>query len=113
MGYCIWADMNEANKRYHDNEWGIPVHDDRHMFEHLMLECMQCGLSWDLMLKKREIFRSCFAGFDYDRIAAFTEEDVNRIMETEGMIRSPRKIRAVINNAQCFQKIREEFIWMI
>ena len=75
MGYCIWADMNEANRSYHDTEWGIPVHDDRHMFEHLILECMQCGLSWDLMLKKREIFRSCFAGFDYDRIAAFTDED--------------------------------------
>ena len=53
MGYCTWAGMNEANRIYHDTEWGIPVHDDRHMFEHLTLECMQCGLSWDLMLKKR------------------------------------------------------------
>ncbi len=53
MGYCIWAGMNEANRIYHDTEWGIPVHDDRHMFEHLTLECLQCGLSWDLMLKKR------------------------------------------------------------
>ena len=56
MGYCTWAGMNEANRTYHDTEWGIPVHDDRHMFEHLTLECLQCGLSWDLMLKKREIF---------------------------------------------------------
>lgn len=79
------------------------------MFEHLFLECMQCGLSRDLMLKKREIFRSCFAAFDYDKIAAFTEEDVERITNTEGMIRSPRKIRAEINNAQCFQRVREEF----
>ena len=54
MGYCTWAGMNEANRIYHDTEWGIPVHDDRHMFEHLTLECLQCGLSWDLMLKKRE-----------------------------------------------------------
>ena len=53
MGYCTWAGMNEANQIYHDTEWGIPVHDDRHMFEHLTLECLQCGLSWDLMLKKR------------------------------------------------------------
>ena len=53
MGHCTWANMNEANKIYHDTEWGIPVHDDRQMFEHLTLECMQCGLSWDLMLKKR------------------------------------------------------------
>ena len=52
MGYCTWADMNERNKIYHDTEWGIPVHEDRKMFEHLMLECMQCGLSWDLMLKR-------------------------------------------------------------
>ena len=51
MGYCTWAEMNEANQIYHDTEWGIPVHDDRHMFEHLTLECLQCGLSWDLMLK--------------------------------------------------------------
>ena len=109
MGYCTWADMNEANRIYYDTEWGIPVHDDWHMFEHLMLECMQCGLSWDLMLKKREIFRSCFAGFDYDKIAKFTDEDVDRIMNTDGMIRSPRKIRAVIHNAQCFQKVQEEF----
>ena len=58
MGHCNWANMNEANKIYHDTEWGIPVHDDRQMFEHLTLECMQCGLSWDLMLKKREIYAS-------------------------------------------------------
>ena len=67
MGYCEWADTNERNKVYHDGEWGIPVHDDKKMFEHLMLECMQCGLSWDLMLKKREVFRFCFDGFDLIR----------------------------------------------
>ena len=63
MGYCTWAGMNETHKIYHDTEWGIPEHDDRHMFEHLTLECLQCGLSWDLMLKKREIFRQCFDNF--------------------------------------------------
>ena len=87
MGYCTWADINEANRIYHDTEWGIPVHDDRHMFEHLSLECLQCGLSWDLMLKKREIFRRCFDNFDYDRIAAYDDADVERILNTEGMIR--------------------------
>ncbi len=76
MGYCTWAGMNDANRIYRDTEWGIPVHDDRHMFEHLFLECMQCGLSWDLMLKKREIFRACFDDFDYDKIAEYTEDDV-------------------------------------
>ena len=109
MGYCTWAGMNEANRIYHDTEWGIPVHDDRHMFEHLTLECLQCGLSWDLMLKKREIFRDCFDNFDYDKIAAYGDLDVDRILNTEGMIRSPRKVQAVINNAQCYQKVREEF----
>ena len=74
-----------------------------------MLECMQCGLSWNLMLKKREVFRSCFDGFDFDRIAMYDETDIERIMNTEDMIRSPRKIAAVINNAKCFQKVREEF----
>ena len=83
MGYCMWAGMNEANRIYHDTEWGIPVHDDRHMFEHLTLECLQCGLSWDLMLKKREIFRKCFDNFNYDRIAAYDEEDIDRINEKQ------------------------------
>ena len=94
MGYCTWADINEANRIYHDTEWGIPVHDDRHMFEHLSLECLQCGLSWDLMLKKREIFRRCFDNFDYDKIAAYDDADVERILNTESMIRSRRKVEA-------------------
>ena len=109
MGYCGWADTDPLDKVYHDTEWGIPVHDDRHMFEHLTLECMQCGLSWVLMLKKREIFRKCFDNFDYDRIADYDEADVERILNTEGMIRSPRKVKAIINNARCYQKVREEF----
>jgi len=109
MGYCSWADINEANRLYHDTEWGIPVHEDRHMFEHLSLECLQCGLSWDLMLRKREIFRSCLDGFDFDRIAAYNEDDVERILDTPGMIRSRRKVEALIRNARCYQKIREEF----
>lgn len=109
MGYCGWANTDPLDKTYHDTEWGIPVHDDRHMFEHLILECMQCGLSWALMLKKREIFRKCFDNFDYDRIADYNEADVERILNTEGMIRSPRKVNAIINNARCYQKVREEF----
>ena len=108
MSSCIWHYAFEAMKTYHDTEWGVPVHDDRRMFEHLMMEAMQCGLSWSLMIKKREIFRACFDGFDYDRIAAYTDADVERIMNTEGMIRSRRKIEAVIHNARCFQRIRRE-----
>lgn len=109
MSCCSWASASELNRAYHDTEWGVPVHDDRKQFEHLMLEAMQCGLSWGLMLRKREIFRRCFENFDYDRVAAYDEADVERVMNTEGMLRSERKIRAVIQNARCFQQIRAEY----
>lgn len=109
MERCGWCLINELEIKYHDEEWGVPVHDDRKQFEYLMLEAMQCGLSWDIVLKKREIFRSCFHRFDYDVIAAYGENDIDRIMNTEGMIRSRRKIEAVINNARRFQEIRREF----
>ena len=109
MERCIWCLCNEKIIRYHDEEWGIPVYDDRKQFEYLMLEVMQCGLNWNMMIQKREIFRECFDNFDFDKIASYKESDVERIMKTEGMIRSERKIRAVISNAKCFQKVREEF----
>ena len=108
MAHCIWC-KNEADQRYHDEEWGVPLHDDRGQFEFLMLEVMQCGLSWGLMLKKREIFRRCFDGFDFDKISSYGEADIRRILDTEGMIRSRRKIEAVINNARCFRSIRDEY----
>ena len=109
MNRCPWCLINELEMKYHDEEWGVPVHDDRKQFEYLMLEVMQCGLSWDTVLKKREIFRSCFDQFDYDRIASYSEQNIERIMNTPGMIRSRRKIEAVIGNARCVQKLREEF----
>ncbi len=106
--YCFRR-LDDLNRNYHDSEWGIPVHGDRKQFEFLMMEAMQCGLNWTMMLKKREIFRECFEGFDYDKVARYTREDVERIMNTEGMIRSRRKILAVISNAAAFVRIREEF----
>ena len=109
MSSCDWGFRLEALQTYHDTEWGIPIHDDRKQFEFLMMEAMQCGLSWELMIKKREIFRSCFDNFDYDKIAAYTDADIDRIMNTDGMIRSQRKIEAIINNAGCFQQIRSEY----
>ena len=110
MGHCDWVFASERDRKYHDTEWGVPVHnDDRQMFEHLTLECLQCGLSWGLMMKKREIFRQCFENFEFDKIAAYGEDDIQQILSTEGMLRSERKVRAVINNARCYQKIREEF----
>ena len=109
MTYCKWNKISELYKRYHDEEWGIPLHDDQMQFEFLMLEAMQCGLSWRIILQKREIFRKCFDNFEYDKVAEYDESDIARIMNTAGMIQSRRKIEAVINNAKCFQKIREEF----
>lgn len=109
MGYCKWDYTSQANRLYHDTEWGVPLHDDLKQFEFLMLEVMQCGLSWELMIKKRSIFRSCFDGFDFDRIASYGEDDILRILSADGMIRSRRKIEAVINNARCFQKIRAAY----
>lgn len=109
MHKCAWCLDGGLNEAYHDAEWGVPLRDERRQFEFLMLEVMQCGLSWTLMLKKREIFRACFDGFDFEKIARYTEEDVERILSTEGMIRSPRKVRAVIRNAQKFMEIRREY----
>ena len=109
MSYCDWDQASEECIRYHNEEWGIPLHDDRGQFEFLTLEVMQCGLSWELMIRKREVFRKCFENFDFDKIARFDEKDEVRIMETPYMIRSIRKIRAVIQNARCFQGIRREY----
>lgn len=109
MAYCNWGNTSPLNQKYHDEEWGVPLFDDRKQFEFLMMEVMQCGLNWNMMINKREIFRRCFDGFDYDKIAAYTAQDVTRIMQTDGMIKSPRKIAAIIHNAACFQKIRAEF----
>ena len=96
-------------KVYHDTEWGVPTHDDRVHFEFLMLECLQCGLSWQTILNKRDILRMCFDNFDYNKIASYTPDDVQRIMNTEGMIRSQRKIEAIIKNAKLFISICKEF----
>jgi DNA-3-methyladenine glycosylase I len=95
--------------RYHDEEWGVPVHDDKKQFEFLMMEVMQCGLNWNMMIEKREIFRECFADFDYDRVAEFGEEDIERILNTPGMIKSRRKVEAIIHNARQFQQMIEEY----
>lgn len=106
---CAWCRDGGFNETYHDNEWGLPLHDDRKQFEFLMLEVMQCGLSWTLMLKKRETFRKCFDNFNYEKIACYDEAKIQNIMETPDMIKSIRKIRAVVGNAKAFIIIREEF----
>lgn len=108
MAYCGWFSVDELQRAYHE-EWGTPLHDDRGQFEYLSLEVMQCGLSFGLVLKRRQVLRQCFDGFDYDRVAAYGEGDVERIMQTEGMIKAQRKIRAIIGNAQAFRQVRAEF----
>lgn len=109
MSVCDWFLQNPIAKAYHDKEWGVPVHDDRKMFEYLLMESMSCGLSWMLMLFKRNVFAECFANFDFEKIAKFSEDDIRRILETPGMIRSERKVRAIISNAKCFLKMRKEY----
>ena len=106
---CSWCQDGGKLEAYHDTEWGIPCHDDKLLFEYLMLEAMSCGLSWNLMLQKREIFHACFADFDYKKVAEFTETDIDRAMTYPGMIRSRRKIEAIISNAKCFMQIQQEF----
>jgi DNA-3-methyladenine glycosylase I len=101
--------MTDKMIKYHDEEWGVPVHDDKKQFEFLMLEVMQCGLNWNMMIEKREIFRECFADFDFNKIALFTENDIERILSTDGMIRSRRKVDAIIHNAKLFCRIVEEY----
>ena len=96
---CQWCQDNGLLEHYHDTEWGIPCHSEKMLFEYLMLESMSCGLSWMLMLQKREIFHACFADFDYEKVAKFTEADIDRAMEYPGMIKSRRKIEAIISNA--------------
>lgn len=109
MDKCNWCKDGGINEEYHDKEWGIPLHDDRKHFEFLMMEVMQCGLNWTMMLKKRETFRKCFDDFDYEKIALYGDADIDRIMGTGDMIKSIRKIRAVIDNARAYKKIIDEF----
>lgn len=117
MNRCKWCCDGGIVQKYHDEEWGIPVHNDKKHFEYLLMEVMQCGLNWTMMLKKRDIFRECFSGFDFEAVADFGEADIERILQTDGMIKSRRKVEAVINNARCFLEIVNErgsfdkYIW--
>ena len=106
---CAWCCDNGIVQKYHDEEWGIPLHDDRKHFEYISMEVMQCGLNWTMMLKKREIFKQCFSDFDYVKIADYTEQNITEILGVEGMIKSRRKIEAIITNAKAYLKIIEEF----
>ncbi|MDO5831210.1 MAG: DNA-3-methyladenine glycosylase I [Methanobrevibacter sp.] len=106
---CSWAGDDETYIRYHDEEWGVPTHDDRELFEMLVLESFQAGLSWITILKKRENFRKAFDGFDVEKVAGYNEEKVEELRQNEGIIRHKGKISSAINNAQIFIEIQKEF----
>lgn len=109
MERCFWAGTDPLYIAYHDAEWGRPVADDRRLFEKLCLEGFQSGLSWLTILKKRENFRAAFAGFDIEKIAAFAEDDIARLLADSGIVRHRGKIESTINNARRAIPLREEF----
>jgi len=106
---CPWCESNEQQIAYHDREWGVPVHDDRVLFEFLILEGAQAGLSWDTILKKRENYRRAFAGFDARKIACYGTKEVRALMGNPGIVRNRLKIAAAISNAKAFLAVQREF----
>lgn len=106
---CDWPSNNALMISYHDTEWGVPVHDDTKLFEFLLLDAFQAGLSWQTILNKRQAFREAFDQFDYRKIALYDEQKVLELMNNAGIIRNQLKIRATIKNAQLFMQIQEEF----
>lgn len=107
---CSWVNLqNPLYVKYHDCEWGKPVHDDHRLFEMLLLESFQAGLSWETVLNKRAAFKQAFAGFDVGRVAKFNDEDCQRLLQNSGIIRHRLKIRAAVGNAQIFMAIQQEW----
>jgi DNA-3-methyladenine glycosylase I len=106
---CQWAEINEHEITYHDTEWGVPEHDDRNLFEFLVLEGAQAGLSWDTILKRRENYRKAFDDFDFNKVAAYDEKKIAELLQDCGIIRNKLKVRSAVNNAKAYIKIREEF----
>jgi DNA-3-methyladenine glycosylase I len=114
---CAWADNDPLMRAYHDEEWGVPEHDSRALWEKLMLDGFQAGLAWITILRKRDAFRAAFAGFDPKRVARFTEKDVERLLQDAGIVRSRAKILATIGGARAYLEMQaagedfSEFVW--
>lgn len=107
---CRWANPNnDVYLLYHDEEWGVPVHDDGKLFEMLILECFQAGLSWECVLNKQEAFRKAFDGFDLEKVCEYDETKISELCQDPGIIRNRLKIRAAVNNARVFREIRQEY----
>jgi DNA-3-methyladenine glycosylase I len=106
---CNWASDHPLLIAYHDEEWGVPVHDDRHWYEKIVLDGAQAGLSWLTILKKREAYRKAFKNFEVERVARYTARDQERLMLDEGIVRNRLKIQSAIGNARAFIAVQEEF----
>jgi DNA-3-methyladenine glycosylase I len=109
IGRCAWATTHPLLESYHDSEWGVPIFDDRHWYEKLVLDGAQAGLSWLTILKKREAYRASFANFDVKRVARFGAREEARLLENPGIVRNRLKIRSAIVNAQSFIEVQKEF----
>jgi DNA-3-methyladenine glycosylase I len=106
---CSWVSSNPLYIKYHDEEWGVPIHDDRKLFEMLILEGTQAGLGWITILQKRENYRKAFDNFDPKKIAKYAEKKINRLLQDEGIIRNRLKINAAVQNAKSFLEVQKEF----
>jgi DNA-3-methyladenine glycosylase I len=106
---CAWCEKDDLYRNYHDNEWGQPIYDDQILFEFLLLETFQAGLSWYMVLAKRENFRRAFANFDYKIVANYTEEKIQELLLDAGIIRNQLKVRAAVSNAIAFIQVQEKF----
>ena len=106
---CTWAESSEAMRSYHDTEWGVPSHDDRHLFELLLLEGAQAGLSWSTILAKREHYRAVLDGFDPERIADYDEVKLEALLADPGIVRNRLKVRGTVRNARAFLAVQEQF----
>lgn len=106
---CPWPGVDPLYRKYHDEEWGVPLHDDRKLFEFLVLEGMQAGLSWSTVLRKRENFRRLFSDFDPERVALFDSRRVQLLLQDSSIIRNRRKVEGAVTNARAFLKVSEEF----
>ncbi|HEY5522216.1 MAG TPA: DNA-3-methyladenine glycosylase I [Desulfuromonadaceae bacterium] len=106
---CVWAGNDPLYQAYHDEEWGVPAHDDRHLFEFLILEGAQAGLSWITILRKRAAYRAAFAGFDPEVVARFDEAKVAELLGNPGIVRNRLKVASTIANARAFLQVQEEF----
>jgi DNA-3-methyladenine glycosylase I len=117
MDRCSWCESSDLMRRYHDEEWGVPLHDDRRHFEFLVLDAFQAGLSWSTILNKREAFRRAFAGFDPARVARFTARDVARLTRDAAIVRNRQKIESTVGNARAFLEAQgregsfDAYIW--